>query len=157
MSPEALVNATVPTDAERFELRSVEGAWVMLKPLPYGELLERRDKASRMSMEAGTGNRRKKQDVGRLDIDMMQQQTRIYEFQKCVVDHNLGDDKGNKLNFTNSSTLNLLDPKVGQEIETLIDQLNELEDVDEEVFTNAPITSTEREPTTPLKPTETLS
>lgn len=142
-----LINATVPTDAEKFDLRTQEGAWVMLKPLPYGELLERRDKASRMSMEAGGNRRSKKQDTSRLDIDMMQQQTRIYEFSHCIVDHNLGDDKGNKLNFTNASTLNILDPKTGQEIEDLIDKLNELEDVDEEDLGSARTSSTQAEPT----------
>jgi transcriptional/translational regulatory protein YebC/TACO1 len=136
-------NATVPTDAQHFELKSLEGAYVDLKPLPYGELLERRDKASRMSMEAGGG--RKRQDTSRVDIDMMQAHTRLYEFQHCIVDHNLEDDKGNKLNFTNSATLNLLHPKVGQEIETLIDRLNELEDLDEETFTSVASSSTSGE------------
>lgn len=137
MSSDGLVNATVPTDATRYDLKSVSGAWVSLRPLPYGMLIERRDKASRMSME--TSNRRN--DNSKLDIDMMQHQSRIFEFQNCLIDHNLSDDQGNKLNFSNPSTLNLLDPKVGQEIERLIDDLNQLEEVDEETFTSAPTPS----------------
>lgn len=133
-----LVNATVPTDATRFDLKSVEGGWVELKPLPYGQLIERRDKASRMSMAAGgKGN-----TDTRMDIDMLQAQSRIFEFQHCVVDHNLSDDHGTKLNFSNPSTLGILDPKVGQEVEQLIDDLNQLEEIDEDLFTQSHSSST---------------
>lgn len=137
---EGLVNATVPTEATRYFLKSVGGAWVDLKPLPYGQLIERRDKASRMSMEAGKG---RNSDNARMDIDLMQAQSRLYEFQHCIVDHNLSDDQGSKLNFSMPSTLNLLNPKVGQEIEQLIDDMNQLEEVDEENFIPAPSSSTE--------------
>lgn len=139
MSDNGLVNATVPADAERFHLKSVEGAWVDLKPLPYGLLIERRDKASRMSMVSDRGGRTE----NRMDIDMMQSETRRYEFNHCVIDHNLGDGNGRKLNFSNPSEMNLLDPKVGQEIEQLIDTLNQLEEVDEENFTTVPTSSSE--------------
>lgn len=146
MSSDGLVNATVPTDASRYDLTSVNGAWVSLRPLPYGMLIERRDKASRMSMEAGG----RRNDNAKLDIDMLQHQSRIFEFQNCIIDHNLSDDQGNKLNFSNPSTLNLLDPKVGQEIERLIDELNQLEEIDEENFTSAR-THSSTDDTTALK------
>src|SRR5512146_2200246 len=95
-----LVEAGVPADASREYLKSKEGAWVDLKPLPYGLLIERRDKASRMSMEAGGG--RGRNDNAKLDIDMMQAQSRLYEFQHCIIDHNLSAG-GVKLNFSNPS------------------------------------------------------
>jgi len=79
----------------------------------------------------------------RMDIDMLQAQSRIFEFNHCVVDHNLSDDHGTKLNFSNPSTLGILDPKVGQEIEQLIDNLNQLEEIDEELFTQSRSSSTE--------------
>lgn len=135
---DSYINATVPTDATRYDLKSVEGGWVELKPLPYGQLIERRDKASRMSMLADN----RKGDAAKLDIDMLQHQSRIYEFQHCIMDHNLGDGQGGKLNFSNTATLNLLDPRVGQEIERLIDELNQLEDVDEELFSQSHSSST---------------
>lgn len=138
MSMNGLVNVTVPTEAERFDLKSAEGAYVMLKPLPYGQLIERRDKASRMSMVTDRGSR----DQTKMDIDMMQAQSRMFEFSNCIIDHNLSDDAGNKLNFSIPSTLNLLDPKVGQEIEQLIDDLNQLEEIDESGFTTVRSSST---------------
>lgn len=141
MNNDGLVNATVPTEATREYLNSIDGGWIDLKPLPYGLLIERRDKASRMSMETNTKSGRN--DNARLDIDMMQAQSRLYEFQHCIVDHNLSDDKGTKLNFSNPSTLGILDPKVGQEIEQLIDNLNQLEEVEEANFTTVPTSSSE--------------
>jgi len=143
MSVNDMVNATVPTEAERHYLKTIEGAWVDLKPLPYGQLIERRDKASRMSMTTD----RRNQDNSRMDIDMLQAEMRRYEFNHCIVDHNLGDDQGNQLNFTNPASMNVLDPRVGQEIEQLIDNLNQLEDIDEENFTAARTSSSQVVPT----------
>lgn len=118
-------NATVNTEAARYELKTLEGGFVMLKPLPFGKLLERREKASKMSMDQQTG---KKATNQKISFDMMQRWARSYDFEHCIVDHNLEDARGEKLNFSNHMTLDLLDPKIGAEIEELIDALNQEDD-----------------------------
>jgi hypothetical protein len=55
-----------------------------------------------------------------------------FEFKSCIVDHNCEDEEGNKLNLTTAQDINRLDPKVGQEIEKLIADMNNFEDDDEE-------------------------
>jgi len=116
--------ATVNTEATRFDLKSLPGGFVDLRPLPFGQMLERREKASKMSMEQNT-RKNQKQIV---NFDMMQKWTRDFEFKHCIIDHNLEDDQGNKLNFSLAGTLDILDPKVGAEIERYIDELNQEED-----------------------------
>lgn len=119
-------NATVNTEATRYELNTCEGGFVSLKALTFGQLLERREKASRMSMDQQTGSR--KAASQRINFDLMQRWARTYDFEHCIIDHNLEDARGEKLNFSNKMTLDLLDPKVGAEIEALIDDLNQEED-----------------------------
>lgn len=118
--------ATVSLEAIRVDLKSCDGGFVMLKQLPYHEMLVRRDRAARYSLDqAQKGNR--------LDIEMVQAMAREYEFANCIVDHNLEDDLGNKLNFANPATLRVLDPRIGEEIEEAIDRLHNREE-DLELF-----------------------
>jgi hypothetical protein len=49
-------------------------------------------------------------------------------FSYCIGEHNLLDHAHNQIDFTNPMSLKLLDPKVGSEIEALIDDLNLGED-----------------------------
>jgi len=51
-----------------------------------------------------------------------------YEFEHCIADHNLEDENGQKLDFSNELTLKTLDPRVGQEIEEAIDKLHNVEE-----------------------------
>jgi len=120
-------NATVSTEAVRKELKTLSGGFVMLKALPFGKLLERREKGSKMSMDQ---NKDKKQNQ-RVSFDLMQRWARGFDFANCIVDHNLEDGSGNKLNFSLQGTLDILDPKVGAEIEEYIDELNQEEDDDD--------------------------
>lgn len=132
-----------PNNYVRKELKSApadpnkpgdEPGYIMVRPLPYGMKLERRDKATKMAMEveAGkTGRRRNNAEQSqRFDLETMSEWASQYDFSYCIGDHNLLDSAGNKLNFSNPMTFKLLDPKVGSEIETIINELNE--DVDEE-------------------------
>jgi hypothetical protein len=123
--------ATISTEAIRYDLKSVPGGFVTLKQLSFGEMLQRRDRSLRYTQEmTGAVN-------PRMQIDILNEFSRLHDFPKCIVDHNLEDDDGNKLDFSEhmiKMTLSVLDPRVGVEIETLIDKLNQ-EDVDEEGFT----------------------
>jgi len=62
------------------------------------------------------------------EIAMMQQAVTQYEFQNCIVEHNLEDDSGNLLQFP--ADFSRLNPRIGAEIADLIDRMNQFE-VDE--------------------------
>lgn len=120
-------NATVSTEAVRKELKTLAGGFVMLQPLPFGKILERREKASKMSMDQQQQGKGRKQ-AQRVSFDLMQRWARSFDFANCIVDHNLEDANGGKLNFSLAGTLDILDPKIGAEIEEYIDELNQEED-----------------------------
>src|SRR4249919_1400178 len=111
---------TVRTEVQRVDLVSCEGGWVDIKQLPYYEMLVRRDKGGKLFFDA--------EEEGRVEIATLQAWARQYEFEHCIADHNLEDDLGNKLDFSNELTLRSLDPRVGQEIEEAIDKLHNVEE-----------------------------
>ncbi|SRR6266576_1556773 len=125
--------ATVSTEAIRYDLRSLPGGFVSLKQLSFGEMLQRRDRALRYTQEMTQGNG----NIGKMQIDILNEFSRQHDFPRCIVDHNLEDDQGNKLDFGErmiKMTLAVLDPRIGSEIESLIDKLNQ-DEFDPEDFT----------------------
>jgi hypothetical protein len=62
------------------------------------------------------------------EVAMMQEKVAAYEFQHCIVEHNLENEDGTLLTFPRDFTL--LNPRIGDEIATLIDKMNQFE-VDE--------------------------
>jgi hypothetical protein len=124
--------ATVSQELHHHDLRTLEGGFVKLKQLSFDQMLERRDKAMRMTMEAQTGAR---QPSSKMEIESAMQWTRFFEFSNCIVEHNLEDDNGAPLNFGNPMTLRILDPKVGSEIERYIEELNQEDEESLEDFT----------------------
>lgn len=82
---------------------------------------------------------RRQQGDQKIDFELMQEWSRHYEFSRCIVEHNLEDETGAKLDFSNKLAITKLDPKIGSEIERLIDELNQEEEegegLDEEGFT----------------------
>jgi len=133
--------ATVSTESQRFSLRTLpardgeEEGWVEIRVMSFGEYNRRKDLVSKMTLEGQGKN-------SRATMEMANEVLTQYEFSKCIVDHNLEDDGGNKLDFTKQTGIKRLDPRVGQEIETYIDKLNKWdEDVDEEDGTGPLTTS----------------
>lgn len=128
--------ATVSHQGVRHDLKTCPGGFVELRPLSYEEILVRRDGVTSMSLE-----REGVTDDGnvRMQIATMQKWARDYDFRNCIRDHNLEDENGVLLNFSNAETLRMLDPKIGREIETLIDDINgESDDEDSmKAFMNA--------------------
>lgn len=121
--------ATVSQETVKKELKSCEGGFVTLKKLPFGLLLERRDNASKLSMHGGDD---------KVDIALMQRWSRQFEFGHCIIDHNLEDDNGAKLDFNNEMSIYALDPKIGQEIERYLDELNQEDTPEDQAnFTSA--------------------
>jgi hypothetical protein len=121
-------NATVDVDQfTRYDLKSAPpDGYVMLRPLPYGMKLTRRDKASKMKMqtEAGRGRRQSSE----IELETLNEWAIAHDFAYCIGEHNLTDKNDQLLNFTNPMTLKTLNPKIGSEIEKYIDELNEDED-----------------------------
>lgn len=128
-----------PAKYERFELKSApadpndpndEDGFVMLRPLPYGLKLARRSKATRMMMrsQAAPNSKLQKDQDQVFELESHDEVAAHFDFAYCVGDHNLTDNNGQKLNFTSPMTLKSLDPKVGSEIEKLIDDMNNSED-----------------------------
>lgn len=127
--------ATVATELHHRNLKTLEGGWVKLRQLSFDQMLERRDNALRMSMETSSGRRNNRNANQKVLLDSAMQWTRQFEFSHCIVEHNLEDDNGQPLNFSNPMTLKVLDPKVGQEIERYIEELNQEDEESLEDFT----------------------
>lgn len=113
------------------DLRSLPGAYVRLQAVSFGTKLTRRDKATKMSMELAE----KEGESGKVDVEFLNRWTRAYDFQHCIAEHNLEMKNGQPMDFSNPMTLDLLDPKVGTEIEKLIDELLGEDDDDLADFT----------------------
>lgn len=117
--------ATVSTDSVRYELKTCPpDGFVVLRALNYGQMLDRREKAAQFTFTQTKG----KNVPEEMAMNIMQRGTRLYEFQHCIVEHNLEGEDGQLLNFRFPATLDLLDPKIGQEIEELIDALHQPDD-----------------------------
>lgn len=132
--------ATVLVTPERKDLTTLppvdgeEGGWVELRRLSWGEKLQKDAEAMRMKMVTDPNNAKDMQ----AEISMVSVVVSHLEFSKCIVDHNLTDAEGRKLDLRKQSDATQLDPRVGQEISDLIGEMNDFEraskrsEVDEE-------------------------
>lgn len=124
-----------PNARERFELRTApaadendEAGWVELRALPYGMKLTRRDKATKMMMQTQSTQSKKSEVKSEIELLSQTEWAVQFDFANCIIDHNLTDSGGRKLDFSRPMDLKLLNPKVGSEIEKHINSLNEDED-----------------------------
>lgn len=128
-------NVTVdPQEFEKCELKTAPpDGFVMLRALPFGMKLTRRDKALNMRM---IQQRQKKgqpvNDEQVIDLETLSNWSTMFDFTYCIGEHNLTDKNGTLLDFSSQRTIemvfNSLDPKVGTEIAAAIDALNDDED-----------------------------
>jgi hypothetical protein len=110
-------------DTKHYDLETCPEGFVELRKLSYGEWLERRDMAAKMIAEGdGSGK------VEEVSVMMMQRKVTLYELSKAVVDHNLTDNSDQPLNFQRSNILDILDPRIGQEIGKYITEMNAFQD-----------------------------
>lgn len=120
--------ATVTTDSVRYELNTCPGAYVLLRPMPYGTKLSRTDKAMKMTFKQQTGPKRRGQaQTSDTEVELLQKAATMIDFQTCIVDHDLEDAAGRKLDFNQVADFDQLDPRIGEEIAKLIDELNNFE------------------------------
>jgi hypothetical protein len=127
--PKATVNIQ---DTEVHDLKTLpakdgeEGGVVTLRRMSYGQVIQRRAMVSAMKVHGGKG----KNFEG--EINMMQEGVTLFEFQHCIVDHNLTGDDDQPLDLRSPLAIKALDPRVGQEIETYIGKMNNFEEDDDE-------------------------
>lgn len=118
------------TDTERRDLKTLPGAFVVARRLTYGEKIARREMVSNLRVEAGKG----KDFAG--EMQMVSEKATIYDFQRCIVEHNLEkrnpltDDPDDlvPLDFGKAVDIRSLDPRVGEEIDNFLSELNNFEE-----------------------------
>ena len=110
-------------ETERYDLKSaLPDGYVVLRRLTYGQVIRRRalTKLS-MAMEKGNKDFKGEMALGSVEINN-------FEFATCIVEHNLEKNDGTKFNFANPVDLQMLDPRVGTEIELFISKMNNLDE-----------------------------
>jgi hypothetical protein len=122
--------ATVITAPERFTLETLpktdedDAGYVMLRRLSYGEKLQKDQEAMKLRFDMSTAGSSDGMDA---EIAMINELATLAELRKCVIDHNLTDEGGRKLDFAKLEDVRSLDPRVGDEIQTLLGDLNDFE------------------------------
>lgn len=114
------------TDTEKFDLKTLPGAFVVLRKMSYGQILERRSLTKLTFASQG----RSKNVEG--EIAMADRKVNLFEYRNCVVEHNLERIEGQLLDLKNPVDVESLDPQVGQEIEKLIEDMNNFEGDEDE-------------------------
>lgn len=114
--------ATMSNQEERFDLKSLDEGFVVLRRMSYGQVLERRS-LLKLSVSSKKGQKSLEGEMA-----LANEKIQIFEFRFCIVDHNLEDEHGRKLNLTDPVVLRSLDPRVGTEIEGLISDMNNFEE-----------------------------
>lgn len=118
--------ATIINAQDEFLLKTVEGGRVVIRRMSWGEKLKRQGMITGFKMDMGG-----KRDDMKAEIDIFQEAVSHWEFANLIVEHNLTDANDRPLNFKNISDQDSLDPRVGEEIQRYIDDLNAFEDKDE--------------------------
>lgn len=114
-----LVNAKARPREETYNLECLPGAWVTIKRFNHGERIDRLGKILVMGM------------VDPDDPDsspearINHRAARLHDFSKAIVDHNLGDG-GKKYDFKKPDHVFDIDGTVGDEIDDLIQQHQEV-------------------------------
>lgn len=119
-------NALASVGTVTRQLSTLEGGEVTLKRMTYGQKLERQGMVK--IHFGGGGDRRSRNADFKGELEMANRMVTYFEFKHCIVDHNLTDGFDVKLNLADPNVIDLLDPRIGEEIESLISELNNFED-----------------------------
>lgn len=119
--------ATVTKDTERKDLKSCPpDGFVVIKRMAYGQKLYRQALLGKATIHTQRGSK----DVA-AEMELINEKVTLYEFKHCIVDHNLTDAEGRKLDFNKPEDVKSLTGRVGEEINTYIGELNNFEDDEE--------------------------
>lgn len=114
--------ATILQLTEKRELKTLEGGYVVVRRMNFGEKLTQQENMMKMSMEKGTGG------DPQMDIELLQRRSALWEFANLIMEHNLTDSNDLPLNFKLESHVTSLDPRIGSEIQDIINSVNSFED-----------------------------
>lgn len=116
-------NALATANAVRHDLKTLDGGFIVIKRLTYGQKLERQ---GMIKVQFSNQNSGKKDFKG--ELEMANRIATYYEFTHCIVEHNLTGANDVPLDLTNPAIIDQLDPRIGEEISSLISDLNNFED-----------------------------
>lgn len=119
--------AGTSTEVTHHELKTVEGGWIKVRRMTYGQKLERQN-----MLKLGIDMNSRTKDV-KGELAMANKEATYLDFKNCVVDHNLfkDPDETQKVNFASRLDIDFLDPRVGEEIDTILNKINNFEESDE--------------------------
>lgn len=115
--------AVVMEEPERFDLKTLPGAYVCIKRMNYGEKLQVRSMNDKMTMRSQKGRK----DV-ESELKIFNARQELFSIAHCITEHNLTDKDGRLLNLTMETDVHKLRGDIAEEITTLIDKLNNFED-----------------------------
>jgi hypothetical protein len=125
-----MVIASVSTEPERKELKTLEGGFVVLRRMSYGEKLHRSEMATKQAAVPDEGSRK----ISQLNIELLTMKVAEWEFANLIVEHNLeyaASDGPKPFEFKRKGELSKLDPRVGDEINAFIAEMNNFEEDDQ--------------------------
>jgi hypothetical protein len=117
--------AVISDEPRRFELKSLEGGFVIIREMSYGERIHRQSLAGAMKILKDN-----KSDYAG-EIAMETARLTEWDFAHLIVDHNLEDRDGRKLNLGNKADLAKLSARIGDEVGKYIDEVNSFDDESE--------------------------
>jgi hypothetical protein len=106
-----LVNAKARPSEATYNLESIEGGWIKVRRFTHGERVDRLG----MILVMGISDDK---EGGEAKID--HKAARLHDFDKAIIDHNLGDGNGKKYDFSKQQDVFDIDPTIGDEIDDLI-------------------------------------
>lgn len=115
--------ATFSSESKRFELKSLPDGYVVIKRMSYGQSLQRRE-MGKITLALSKG----RDTTG--EMALANKEASYLEFSWCIEEHNLEDENGQLLNLSNRNDIDRLDPRIGQEIDSYINEMNNFEDDD---------------------------
>jgi hypothetical protein len=121
--------AVVVQNSEEFKLKSCEGGIVKIRRMTFGESLVRKDMMASVAMEMQ--GKSKGNESMKLQMDLLQEKTTLWEFKNLIVSHNLTDANEKLLDFSNPAHVKALEGRIGDEIQQYINELNSFEENEE--------------------------
>lgn len=120
--------ATVTDESVKKELKSCPpDGFVVIRRMTFGESLKRREMMASIAMQMDG----KKGEGNKMQMDILQEKTALWEFANLVLDHNLTDAQERRLNFKLPADIMKIRGQVGDEIQQYINELNSFEDNEE--------------------------
>lgn len=117
----------ISAEPKRYDLKSAPpDGYVLIREMSYGERLVRNSKQGKMKVL-------KKSTEFAGEVEMALRDLALWDMTNLVMDHNLEDADGMKLDLSSERDLNKLPSRIGEEIGKYIDELNNFDDGDEKL------------------------